>query len=517
MESPDNREQVTNDMNKYDDCFTELVAAYTHHIELIETEKGQNVAKKMLDELDASVFEFKQDIYTWLSSIRESSLPASENSGRHRAGSRRSCASSRSSGHSSRRRSPSENSDNSVSSKSSRSSAISNTSKKSLEHKAEAAGLRAEAGVLKRKREAELEAELLEYERKIKRAEAMEKVYKEEERKNLEGLTEDEDEGEGKENEGKVRTKNKSPKRKGKIRIGKIKERIEKRKEKKGKRDRSKAQKGFDETLLQVLQINSAPQVDIDEFSGDVLEFQYFMETFREVVERAIPDERGRLTRLIQKTSGEPKEMIRHCIYEDKSTCYTEAMKLLKQHYGDPHRIATAYMKELVEWPKLSANNSNEFRSFNRFLIKCKIYKKKDNFLMELDSAETLRTLVLKLPLHLQDKWVRKADDIRTKRNKIPNFLDFCDFIDVESRIVNDPLFSREALHGTSKLVNTPPTMASLATGLEMQPVSQTCHMCSSTSHDLDDCEEYKKLSRSARVKFLYEKKLCYACYGNKT
>ena len=210
--------------------------------------------------------------------------------------------------------------------------------------------------------------------------------------------------------------------------------------------------------------------------------------------------------------------MIRHCINDDKSTCYTLAMKLLEQHYGDPHRIASAYLKELGQWPKLSANNSAEFRSFNRFLIKCKIYKNKDNFLTELDSAETLRTLVLKLPLHLQDKWGRKADDIRSKRNKIPSFLDFCEFIDVESRIINDPLFSREALHGASKPVdNKTPAMASMATGMEVQPTSQACHMCGTANHDLDDCEEYKKLARSAKVKFLYEKKLCYACYGNKT
>ena len=337
MESPDNREQVTSDMNKYDDTFTELVAAYTHHIELIESEEEQNVAKSMLDELDASVFEFKQVIYTWLSSIREPSLPSSDNSRRHRAGSKGSRASTHSSGQSSRssrRRSPSENSENSVSYKSSRSSAVSNTSKKSLDHKAEAAGLRAEAGVLKRKREAELEAELLEYERKIKRAEAMKKVYEEEERKNTESRTKDEmDEvaevrtkdrsprkkrkirvsktkekiEEDEENEEdevvKARTKDKSPKKKRKFRACRIREKIEKRKEMKGKRDKSKVQEGFDETLLQILQINSAPKVDIDVFSGDVLEFQYFVETFREVVERTISDERGRLTRLIQFTS----------------------------------------------------------------------------------------------------------------------------------------------------------------------------------------------------------------------
>ena len=61
-----------------------------------------------------------------------------------------------------------------------------------------------------------------------------------------------------------------------------------------------KGAEDFDRTVLQVLQLQSAPKVDIDVFSGEILEYQYFVETFREVVERVIPDERGRLTRLNQ-------------------------------------------------------------------------------------------------------------------------------------------------------------------------------------------------------------------------
>ena len=38
------------------------------------------------------------------------------------------------------------------------------------------------------------------------------------------------------------------------------------------------------------------------------------MEIFKEVVEKRIEDPRGRLTRLIKCTSGEAKDLIRHCI-----------------------------------------------------------------------------------------------------------------------------------------------------------------------------------------------------------
>ena len=128
-----------------------------------------------------------------------------------------------------------------------------------------------------------------------------------------------------------------------------------------------------------------------------MLEYHYFVETSCEVVERVIPEERGRLTRLIQATTGEAKELIRHCIHDHPEVGYTNAMSLLREHYGDEYRIASAYLKQLQEWPKIKANDAKAFRSFNHFLIKCNIYKKNGS-LIELDSAENLSKIILKLP-----------------------------------------------------------------------------------------------------------------------
>ena len=43
-----------------------------------------------------------------------------------------------------------------------------------------------------------------------------------------------------------------------------------------------------------------APEADIDTFSGDPPKYHYFMEVFKEVVEKRIDNPRGRLTRLIK-------------------------------------------------------------------------------------------------------------------------------------------------------------------------------------------------------------------------
>ena len=66
--------------------------------------------------------------------------------------------------------------------------------------------------------------------------------------------------------------------------------------------------------------------MEIDTFSGEVLEYHYFLATFREVVERVISDPRSRLTRLIQSLKGESKELFRHCIYNEPETGYDHAI-----------------------------------------------------------------------------------------------------------------------------------------------------------------------------------------------
>ena len=56
------------------------------------------------------------------------------------------------------------------------------------------------------------------------------------------------------------------------------------------------------EMLSKLVQEQSAPQVDMEPFEGNPLDFTYFMLMFQESVEKKIDDPRGRLTRLIKYT-----------------------------------------------------------------------------------------------------------------------------------------------------------------------------------------------------------------------
>ena len=95
--------------------------------------------------------------------------------------------------------------------------------------------------------------------------------------------------------------------------------------------------------LCKLIEQQDAAEVDIDTFSEDPLEYHYFMEVFKEVVEKRIEDPRGRLTRLIKYITGEAKELIKYCIQQHLAEGYENATALLEKRYGDPFKILPSY------------------------------------------------------------------------------------------------------------------------------------------------------------------------------
>ena len=54
------------------------------------------------------------------------------------------------------------------------------------------------------------------------------------------------------------------------------------------------------DALCQLLRQQAAPEVDIEAFDRNLLNFKYFLSLFKEVVEMKVDDPRGRLTCLIK-------------------------------------------------------------------------------------------------------------------------------------------------------------------------------------------------------------------------
>ena len=197
--------------------------------------------------------------------------------------------------------------------------------------------------------------------------------------------------------------------------------------------------------MMDLMQQQSAPKPDLDSFSGDPLEYLYFKANFQDIVEKSIRDQRGRLTRLISKTEGEAKELIKHLVHADHTDCYTKAFALLDKEYGNHHLISCSYIKQLREWKHVKENDVDGFKKLFRFLLKCQTYKSQDR-LQELDSTDMIKTVISKTHSSVQGRWARKALDVRHRKSTDPNINGLVKVFEKESKVLCDPAFSRNAL-----------------------------------------------------------------------
>ena len=98
-------------------------------------------------------------------------------------------------------------------------------------------------------------------------------------------------------------------------------------------------------------------------------------------------------------------------------------------------------------------------------------------------------------------------------------------FIDEETTLLNDPLFSRDAVsqyqekkekYDRKKKVNTFLAKTEIQTNesfkLKAQKEENEYSVCRK-SHSIEDCEDFLKLGIEERSKMIFKKKLCYGCY----
>ena len=84
------------------------------------------------------------------------------------------------------------------------------------------------------------------------------------------------------------------------------------------------------------------------------------------------------------------------------------------------------------------------FRNFHNFVLKCETFSKITNW-NPLETPETLCVLVSKLPSGLRGTWNRTVQGMRSYGRE-PCLSDFSGFEKEETILVNDPIFSREAV-----------------------------------------------------------------------
>ena len=164
--------------------------------------------------------------------------------------------------------------------------------------------------------------------------------------------------------------------------------------------------------MSKLLRQQGAPDVDIDIFTGDPVDYHYFIAVFNKVFEKKISVLRGRLKRLVKYTDSQQKEIIKYCIQQPATVGYLNGRSFLQKKYGNPQKILAAYCKEIKSWPHRKPADGTVYIKFYNFLLKCEgdTLGQKWNVL---DTPEMICLVLSKLPGNAREKWYMNLMNIR--------------------------------------------------------------------------------------------------------
>ncbi|KAK4326945.1 hypothetical protein Pmani_002549 [Petrolisthes manimaculis] len=198
------------------------------------------------------------------------------------------------------------------------------------------------------------------------------------------------------------------------------------------------------DTLISYNLKSLMPKAEVQKFNGDVTQYRSFIRSFESIISSRLTDEEEKLFYLEQYTSGQPRDIVQACLHMPPGTGYQEARRLLQRKYGDQERITTAYIDRILNWPNLKVDDVEGMEKFSVMLLSCK------NAMTgisqrgrEIEHPKTMRKIIEKLPIFMQDRWRRIADNIAEKDYRSVTFGDLVDFVEKESRILSNPLFGR--------------------------------------------------------------------------
>ena len=179
------------------------------------------------------------------------------------------------------------------------------------------------------------------------------------------------------------------------------------------------------------------PKLEIDKFSGDPLEYQYFISVFKDSVEAKCKDPGKSLLRLLQYTKRPAKKAISHCAIIGGKKGLNEAKSILRERFGEPFMIAESIMNNLKTCSQ--ARTPTEIRSLADELSAAVTTLSEISMLKEIDTQSSIKLIISRLPLHVQRRWSKLAFEKKRDERCYPGILELAEFLTESADLINDP------------------------------------------------------------------------------
>lgn len=183
------------------------------------------------------------------------------------------------------------------------------------------------------------------------------------------------------------------------------------------------------------------PQLEVPTFAGDPIEYCRFIRAFESMIVAKTTSYSARMYYLVQYTAGDVQELMRSCLAMDSEEGYREARKLLAKRYGQPYKIASAYVERVTNGPAIKAEDGVALQSFSALLTTCKNTLNEIGYLSKIENPDSLKKVVARLPFSLRQKWREVADEITEAKAREVTIADIADFVEKKARILTHPIF----------------------------------------------------------------------------
>ncbi len=185
------------------------------------------------------------------------------------------------------------------------------------------------------------------------------------------------------------------------------------------------------------------PQPDVPVFDGDPTRYCDFVRAFENLIERKTNSPSARLYYLVQYTSGQVKELMSSCLSMQDARGYYEARRLLLQRYGQPYKIATAFVDRVTNGPQIKAEDGPGLQKFSTLLTSCKNTLQEIGYINKLENPDNMRKIVERLPFGMKAKWRETVDSILQREERDVNLKDIAQFIETRARVANHIIFGK--------------------------------------------------------------------------
>lgn len=260
------------------------------------------------------------------------------------------------------------------------------------------------------------------------------------------------------------------------------------------------------------------PDIKIQVFSGDVTEFESFLQLFDAlIIKNPQLSDIQKFIYLKSYLKGEPLQLIDSLKITNEN--FDIALKTLKCRYENKIIIVNSYLAALLDIPNINKCKSGSLRELATTIQKNIQSLKNLNFSFE----ELWNVLLIFIFQKKLDYNTRKAFESERDHAEIPSLDTFLKFIEkrciiLESIDSSSPKTQRKFTSTnhitTNKNENNLNYPAHSNNKNDRANTSLTCSFCDKVGHRLYTCYSFKNLSYSDKMKFIKLNKLCQNCLG---